>query len=634
MCPPAIRRLGALLFALALLGSLTVSHALAASITVNSLTDLAANDGACTLREAIIAANTHAASGASAGECPAGSATGTNSITFSASGTINLGADLPDITSNLDIDAGNHIVVDGGGTHSAFNITSGTVGLAQLTVQNALNVAGGSGISNVGSLTVSGITVTANSSPDSGGGIANSGTLIINNSVISNNSSAVGLGGQGGGVFNNNGTVTINNSSITGNTADGGAGVASLGGIVTIHNSVIGSNTAGVIGGGISNSNGTITILNSSLGSNASGTAGGGIYLNGGTIKVGSSTFGSNAAGTAGGGIAINAGTANIGSTAFGSNSAVTNGGGIYLSSSGSMTLSNNAIVLNTAAQGGGIDASGTVIINNVTITNNTAIGVGGGIANHSPQILVNSIVAGNIASAGQDVAAANSGDTLTGSLVGIPSGHTLGDIFVLDSGGHPLFVNNGGPTNTVALALVAGNPAIDHGNAAICAAPPVNAIDQRGFPRPSACDIGSYEAQPPTIGPHANVSVAVSPPAPTVVTYTSPAGTDEQGGVAGVACLPASGSTFAVGSTTVTCTATDAVGHTASGTFAVIVSAIAAPSPPAPSLPNSATAAETASPPGAQTMIGIVVVLLAFLSLIVLVVLGRIRARAGMGSD
>ena len=72
------------------------------------------------------------------------------------------------------------------------------------------------------------------------------------------------------------------------------------------------------------------------------------------------------------------------------------------------MTLSNNAIVLNTAAQGGGIDASGTVSINNVTITNNTAISVGGGIANHSPQILVNSIVAGNTALAGQDVAAAN----------------------------------------------------------------------------------------------------------------------------------------------------------------------------------------------------------------------------------
>jgi hypothetical protein len=46
---------------------------------------------------------------------------------------------------------------------------------------------------------------------------------------------------------------------------------------------------------------------------------------------------------------------------------------------------------------------------------------------------------------------------------------------------------------------------------------------------------------------------------------------------------LPASGSSFAVGSTTVTCTATDAVGHTASGSFQVIVSAVAPPTPPSP---------------------------------------------------
>jgi hypothetical protein len=89
-------------------------------------------------------------------------------------------------------------------------------------------------------------------------------------------------------------------------------------------------------------------------------------------------------------------------------------------------------------------------------------------------------------------------------------------------------------------------------------------------------------------------VTAAVTPAAPLAVTYTPPAGTDEQGGSAAVACLPASGSSFAVGSTTVTCTATDAVGHTASGTFQVIVTAVAAPPPPAPTatpkpLPNAA---------------------------------------------
>ncbi len=56
--------------------------ALAATITVNTTVDGApANDGVCTLREAILAANTNVASGAMAGECAAGDA-GLDTIAF------------------------------------------------------------------------------------------------------------------------------------------------------------------------------------------------------------------------------------------------------------------------------------------------------------------------------------------------------------------------------------------------------------------------------------------------------------------------------------------------------------------------------------------------------------------------
>jgi CSLREA domain-containing protein len=52
-------------------------------IVVNSTADVAANDGQCTLREAITAANTNTASGAMAGECAAGQALPTvDTITF------------------------------------------------------------------------------------------------------------------------------------------------------------------------------------------------------------------------------------------------------------------------------------------------------------------------------------------------------------------------------------------------------------------------------------------------------------------------------------------------------------------------------------------------------------------------
>ena len=57
----------------------------AGTITVNSQADTVSNDGECTLREAIIAANTDTASGAAVGECAAGS--GVDTIEFAISGT-------------------------------------------------------------------------------------------------------------------------------------------------------------------------------------------------------------------------------------------------------------------------------------------------------------------------------------------------------------------------------------------------------------------------------------------------------------------------------------------------------------------------------------------------------------------
>jgi hypothetical protein len=54
-------------------------------------------------------------------------------------------------------------------------------------------------------------------------------------------------------------------------------------------------------------------------------------------------------------------------------------------------------------------------------------------------------------------------------------------------------------------------------------------------------------------------------------VTYTGPTATDAVG-VASQGCSPASGTTFAVGPTTVTCSAADAAGNTTSDTFTVTV--------------------------------------------------------------
>jgi hypothetical protein len=81
------------------------------------------------------------------------------------------------------------------------------------------------------------------------------------------------------------------------------------------------------------------------------------------------------------------------------------------------------------------------------------------------------------------------------------------GNIVGLDPLLGPL-THNGGQTQTHALCsgpgaphseCTAASPAIDAGDPAICANPPVNGVDQRGFARPGSghtqCSIGAYEA-------------------------------------------------------------------------------------------------------------------------------------------
>jgi hypothetical protein len=72
------------------------------------------------------------------------------------------------------------------------------------------------------------------------------------------------------------------------------------------------------------------------------------------------------------------------------------------------------------------------------------------------------------------------------------------------------------------------------------------------------------------------NITVNATDPSGAVVTYTAPTAADEAGdsSVAAVSCAPASGFIFAIGTTTVTCTATDAddTAGTASQSFTVTV--------------------------------------------------------------
>jgi hypothetical protein len=82
-----------------------------------------------------------------------------------------------------------------------------------------------------------------------------------------------------------------------------------------------------------------------------------------------------------------------------------------------------------------------------------------------------------------------------------------------------------------------------------------------------------------PTIAAHGPESGEAENGNGVMVTYASPAYTDDVSPAGTAQCVPASGSVFPVGSTTVTCTATDAAGNSATSTFAVNVGDTTAPS-------------------------------------------------------
>ncbi len=176
--------------------------------------------------------------------------------------------------------------------------------------------AGGGGIRNNGTmLTITNSTIRNNATTNGnvGGGIFNSngGTLIVTNSTIRDNNAD----NNGGGIYNTgpvaDGTVTITGSTISGNTTTdgGGGGIHNTGqydgGTVTITGSTISGNTA-TSGGGINTNGGTLTVTGSTIsGNTANGgvnggnnDGGGGIFSNGTALTIGGTILSGNTVAT------------------------------------------------------------------------------------------------------------------------------------------------------------------------------------------------------------------------------------------------------------------------------------------------------------------------------------------------
>jgi CSLREA domain-containing protein len=291
-----------------------------AVITVDTTDDELINDGDCSLREAIRAANTNTAVDA----CPAGGV-GTDTIILpagfyqlsipGANEDYAMTGDL-DILGNLDIrGAGREFtLVDGGYINPStyidrvFHVTGAfTVEISRLTIQNgnaATGLLGGGGILNQGTLTLKDVSVQNNRAVNVGGGMDNyTGSVTVINSSFSGNTSTE----DGGGIFNA-GQLFLSSSTLNGNTATTGGG----GGLdnrvsATLENATISGNTAS--GGGGSFNDGELFVLYSSFVANtataALGDKGGNIENNAGSIRmktsiVANSLAGPNCAGTGG----------------------------------------------------------------------------------------------------------------------------------------------------------------------------------------------------------------------------------------------------------------------------------------------------------------------------------------------
>jgi CSLREA domain-containing protein len=249
------RRLGAVAV-IGTIGTLLVSSsASAAVITPNTPGDENGGGAACSLREAVLAANTDAAFGG----CPAGD--GADTIILGAgryglwiprgsTGDDKLDGDLWVASQVTITHAGiQPAVIDGRRLDRVIHVIGGgNLTASRITITNGRTASSGGGIRNEGALNLLNATVAGNETTASfGGGIANSGTatMSLTNVTLSGNRAE----GDGGGIDQGiGGLLNLNHVTIAGNTTDisgdtgGGGGIYNAGGTINLRSTIIARN--------------------------------------------------------------------------------------------------------------------------------------------------------------------------------------------------------------------------------------------------------------------------------------------------------------------------------------------------------------------------------------------------------
>lgn len=378
-----------------------------------------------------------------------------------------------------------------------------------------------------------------------GGGIylSSSGVMTLTNTTVSSNTSGAGGrgsdmadanagsggdGGRGGGIYAR-GYLEIINSDIIANRTGPGGGA----GDVTSGDGDGGEGGGGGAGAGICSidSAASLTVVGSTIqdnetglparggsgsgtgssGANGSRGRGGGLYvIDSAECVLRDSTINANQ-GSFGGGIYILGAYLEMTACTISGNVGSKNGGGIIIGSAAVLEMHNNTISGNsTDIHGGGIyNYNGTVLLDHVTMTGNTAdadndgVGDGGGLMNVGVMTMTNSIIAQNYAKSNIDPDCGGWSVVTSGgyNLLGI--GDSSGCTFVPQPGdlvgttATPLdpqlglLDDNGGSTWTHSLKIT--SPAVDQIPAGVngCV---VGSRDQRGVLRFPPCDMGAFE--------------------------------------------------------------------------------------------------------------------------------------------
>jgi hypothetical protein len=518
----------------AVLAGVFVTSAHAATIEVNTNTDVIANDGACSLREAVIAANTNTASGATPGECVAGEAAPTVDV-----------ISIPADTYTLSIAPANNTLAgaDPVYTFGEYTLTweASSSSFAATVTPDATN--GDLDIMESVNLVGAGMATTIIDAgwipngavndpavdPDAGStaGLSDRVFHIVTNAVATVAVQMSDLTVKGGrqpqvtGLFN---SVPV---EFYLRFKGGGIGIGVAAG--TFDPTLSGEGGGKPVidpGSGESGASYTLGLSNVTITQNYSGDGGG--FYNAAATTASLVTVSGNRGYANGGGLYNDAGLTLTSSTVTGNGAE--GGGGMFDTGSGARTIIGSTFSANGAVGGGGYAGRSGVTLNmtNSTVSGNTARDMGGGLLTNGEMHLVHVTVANNVTTtdagnAGSGIMTFPSGslavtlrDVLlnnnlkgttvlssadcggTGGSLGIDSlGYNLsqdtscglasaGDLQSVDASLVAL-ADNGGPTQTHALPV--SSAAVNNGGPL-----GITTTDQRGVTRDSTPDIGAVE--------------------------------------------------------------------------------------------------------------------------------------------